>query len=247
MYRPDQRWKSTDLANVFLKRIRGAMPLAEVHLDIIRRLANKAKPKIGTFLDIGCGDGVVGRSLYKDNATALGVFLDFSEPMLNAVSASLKETDYKHEIIESDISDPAWVGVVKKFAPFDVIVSGFAIHHQPDSRKNEIYQEVFNLLSPGGIFLNLENVSSSTEWTRELFEEFYADSIKKSAEPDEHESITVEAVRKWRGQRVNKLANLSPVEDQLAWLIETGFSDVDCYFKLYEQAIIGGARPSLPE
>jgi SAM-dependent methyltransferase len=46
-------------------------------------------------------------------------------------------------------------------APFDLIVSGFAIHHQPDERKPELYQEIFGLRKPGGIFLHRELVVAS--------------------------------------------------------------------------------------
>ncbi len=35
---------------------------------------------------------------------------------------------------------------------------------------------------------------------------------------------------------------LALVEDQCDWLREIGFSDVDCFFKLFEVAIFGGRK-----
>lgn len=44
--------------------------------------------------------------------------------------------------------------------------------------------------------------------------------------------------------RPDKDANiLALVEPQCEWLREFGFEDVDCYFKIFELAIIGGRRP----
>lgn len=44
--------------------------------------------------------------------------------------------------------------------------------------------------------------------------------------------------------RPDKDANiLSPVELQCDWLREIGFEEVDCYFRVYELAIIAGRRP----
>lgn len=36
---------------------------------------------------------------------------------------------------------------------------------------------------------------------------------------------------------------LAPVEIQCNWLRDSGFVDVDCYFKVFELAVFGGRRP----
>jgi hypothetical protein len=36
---------------------------------------------------------------------------------------------------------------------------------------------------------------------------------------------------------------VAPVEDQCAWLREIGFTDVDCYMKIYALAVFGGVKP----
>ena len=43
--------------------------------------------------------------------------------------------------------------------------------------------------------------------------------------------------------RPDKAANiLAPVETQLAWLREIGFTDVDCYSKTFELCVLAGRK-----
>jgi tRNA (cmo5U34)-methyltransferase len=80
----DQVWKSEALSKRYLEGVRGAIPLAREQLDLIVRITARALPGVKRFLDLGCGDGVIGRTVAAAYPNATGVFLDFSESMLNA-------------------------------------------------------------------------------------------------------------------------------------------------------------------
>ena len=43
-----------------------------------------------------------------------------------------------------DYGDPGWVRKMESPGPFDAIVSGYSIHHQPDQRKPSLYEELFH-------------------------------------------------------------------------------------------------------
>ncbi len=68
--------------------------------------------------------------------------------MLEQAREQLKE--YADQLVfeNLDYGDPAWVNKMQAYGPFDAIVSGYSIHHQPDARKREIYAEIFSLLKP---------------------------------------------------------------------------------------------------
>ena len=123
------------------------------------------------------------------------------------------------------------------------MLSGLAIHHLPDERKRALYQEIFDLLKPGGLFLNLEHVAPRSEWAKQAFDDLFVDSLWSH-----HQKLggtkTREAVEKEWYHRPDKTENiLAPVEVQCQWLQEIGFGDVDCFFKLFQLALFGGKKP----
>ena len=109
---------------------------------------------------------------------------------------------------------------VPNLGSFDAVVSRFAIHHLHHRRKRELYAETFRMLRSDGVFLNLEHVSSATEYLhREFLEKLH--TLPEDEDPS------------------NKLL---PLETQLSWLREIGFSHVDCHWKWRELALLGGKK-----
>jgi SAM-dependent methyltransferase len=129
-------------------------------------------------------------------------------------------------------------------APFDAVVSSFAIHHLPDDRKRALYREILDLLEPGGVFLNLEHVASPTPRVEAMAEEAFV-AHQHAQRRGAGEEITVEQVRHQWQSRPDRVANiLAPVETQCVWLRELGFVDVDCFWKYFALALFGGFRRS---
>src|SRR6185436_439117 len=175
--RNDKVWQSESVTNDFLEGMRGAIPLAAEQLAIMVRVIQEARPNLDNFLDIGCGDGVLGQAVLAHYPDAYGILLDFSQPMIEAAQHKLASRKENLTFIVQDYGLPAWLESVKAYAPFDVIVSGFSIHHQPDSRKRELYQEIYYLLKPGGIFLNLEHIAPGSPWLEQVFDELFIDAM----------------------------------------------------------------------
>jgi len=242
MARPDHRvWQNSSIARRYLRDVRAAIPLAAEQLDVMLRLLRARKGSVRRILDLGCGDGFLAAPILDAWPESFGVLVDFSDEMLKAARVRFEDLPDRVAIVPADYGSPGWIAELGERDVYDVIVSGYSIHHQPDERKRTLYGELFDLLAPGGMFLNVEHVSSPPPWLAAHFNEYLIDApfaYHSAAGTKTRDEVAEELVR-----RKDKESNiLAPVERQCDWLRETGFQDVDCYLKIFELAVFGGRK-----
>ncbi|HUS07846.1 MAG TPA: class I SAM-dependent methyltransferase [Bryobacteraceae bacterium] len=204
-------WSSNEHALDYLSKA-GEIPHRTEGEAVLLDLVPKEARRI---LDIGCGDGRLLALLKVDRPSAEGIGLDFSAAMLEAAKARFAG-DATVKIVEHNLEYR-----LPSLGYFDAIVSSFAIHHVEDDRKRGIYSEAYRALPPGGIFLNLEHVASSTRSLHDAF-------LRRLNVTRETEDPS------------NKLTDMKM---QLSWLREIGFTDVDCHWKWFELALLAGVKP----
>ena len=234
-------WESKNVADAFLEGERGAVPGTELQLGIINKIIIEWFPHPERILDIGCGNGILGKYLLGNFPNANGIFTDLSDTMLEAASENLKDHP-ESKVIKADFSTPGWLGKLKEEQPFDIIISGFSIHHLADQRKKELYSEIYKLLSPGGIFINMDHVESATPDVESLFEQYYIDHLHNYQFKTDSEITRDEVAENFINRPDKEEDKPALVDDQCSWLKEIGFKDVDCFFKLFVIAIFGGRK-----
>jgi tRNA (cmo5U34)-methyltransferase len=204
-------WRDDAHARAYLARADGLPRRDEGERALLECLPEG----LGRVLDLGSGDGRLLARVLDAAPHAEGVAVDFSPEMLGRLRQRFAGTSVS--VLEHDLAQP-----LPSIGRFDAVVSSFAIHHLADARKEALYGEVFDVLSPGGVFCNLEHVASATA---ALHREFLA---MIGVAPDEDDPS-------------NKLC---AVEPQLAWLRQAGSVDVDCHWKWRELALLAGRRPA---
>ena len=243
-------WKDPGLVENYLAQARKGVPLAQIQLDVMMRViaGTKNAPAHGeqtvrNFLDLGCGDGILAATILDKYPHARGTLVDFSMPMIQAAVRNLQAYSNSLHVSSADYTDPSWFDIISSHAPFDVVVSGFSIHHQPDPVKRQVYLDIFDLLEPGGVFVNIEHVSSASAHIEGLYDEYFIDSLW-AAQLTAGDAQTRDQIALAYHKREDKQANiLAPVELQCEWLRDIGYGDVDCFFKVFELAVFGGRRP----
>jgi tRNA (cmo5U34)-methyltransferase len=168
------------------------------------------------ILDLGTGAGRLIAIVKAVRPGAQFVGLDFSPTMLDILRREFGR-DPSVTVVPHDLA--------KELPPlgrFDCVISSFAIHHLTNERKRRLYAEIFGLLRPGGVFCNLEHVTSPTEALHDQFLQAFG----MAREQEDPENILLD------------------LETQLQWLRELGFIDVDCHWKWRELALFAGVKPA---
>jgi tRNA (cmo5U34)-methyltransferase len=236
---PTAGWQNAAFVAHFADRRQLVLPLIDLQEDLIRRLLCGHGRSIRRFLDLGAGAGAMTELVFATHPDSEAVLIDFSKLMLEHASRRLAGSAGRWRSIHGDLADPAW----RERLPaghYDAIVSGLAIHHLSSARKRALFKELFALLEPGGIVVNMDYVAIVGPLRRLFDKQMRANAIRA-----EHES---------GGTRSEDDIQLDDgedqpdtVEDQLRWLRAAGFEQVEVHFKWAEAAIFGGVRAPAPD
>jgi SAM-dependent methyltransferase len=201
-------WRDAAQVDEYVTRISTLPPRLAGEAVLVEALP----PAPRRVLDLGCGDGRLAALVMEARPSVDEVVgIDSSPPMLERARdrfAGDSRVDVRHQ----DLSDP-----IASLGEFDVIVSGFAIHHLADARKQQLFGEVAASLRPAGVFGNLEVVASATPELHRTF----LDAIGKAADDPEDQ--------------------LADVESQLVWMRDAGLDQVDCLWRWRGFALLVGA------
>src|SRR5919107_93444 len=237
-------WQQEKTVQWYLDSVRGAIPFAREQFAVMLRIIENGRQPVRRFLDLGAGDGVLSAVLLARYLAAEPVLVDFSPPMLAAAKERLAPVATQPKFVQADLATPVWRESVEAYAPFDAIVSSFAIHHLEDERKQALYAELLDLLTPVGTFAHIEHVAPDTPWMARAFEEGMIDAIWEYGQRSD-QALTREAAAAAYASRLDRDDNrLAPLDVQCAWLRDAGYTEVTAPFRWYEIAVFGGYRPA---
>jgi len=204
-------WPNAEHALEYLRRADSIPHRVEGEATLLEFVPGGAR----RILDVGSGGGRLLALVKAARPAASYVALDFSPTMLETLR-KLFAAESSVSVVAHDLDE-----TLPAMGQFDAVISSFAIHHLVHERKRSLYEEIFDLLAPEGVFCNFEHVSSPS--------------------PRLHAGF-LEAIDCSEEDPSNKLLD---VETQLNWLREIGFVDVDCHWKWRELALLVGVKPRL--
>lgn len=174
-------------------------------------------PAHGKVLDLGAGTGMLSAILLKSRPDAEITLLDASSNMLAKAEEKLKGKI--KGVIESDMVKADLMAN----GPWDAVISSLAIHHLEDEDKVDLFRRIRAALKPGGIFVNAEQVSGSSEALTEQYRKnWIADCLAAGAPQAEVDAALA---------RQAEADCCATTEHQVDWMRLVGFRDPDCVYK----------------
>lgn len=183
-----------------------------------------------SFLDIGCGDAQTITGRLKSTAINAYTGIDLSADALAHAHSFVTPLNVQTHLINNDFEE-ALCDLVKQNTQFDVIFSGFALHHLAPEQRVLTFQNIFQLLDKGGCFY-LIDVYPHRDETREAYlDRYLAKPMTQWNELNETEkTILNDHVRG---------SDFPACKDTLIEIAtESGFSSIQCLFEDDEHANI---------
>ena len=177
-------------------------------------------------LDLGAGTGLLAEMVAGAHPDAELVLVDEVPEMLDRARERLGHEPATYVL--GSFADELPTG------PFEAVVSALAIHHLVDGEKAALMGRIADVLAPGGIFVNAEQVAASSP----VLESHQVATWRRAVvELGVSEADLAAADRRMAADLC------APVEPQLGWLRDAGFVDVDAPFRDGRFAVLTGRRP----
>ncbi len=199
------------------------------------------------ILDLCCGEGLLTRALLDKFPECQVYGLDGSPKMIAHVEKSLAAYGARFKAKQFDLAANDW-----RDFPFTVhaVVSSLAIHHLDGTEKQILFKDIASILAPGGSFVIADLIEPMNPFGRKLAANAWNEAVRqRSLELDSH----LKGYDYFRELGWNHYAESEPepdsidkpssLFDQLKWLDEVGFTDVDVFWMKAGHAIFGGRKP----
>ncbi|MBN2085138.1 MAG: class I SAM-dependent methyltransferase [Anaerolineales bacterium] len=170
-------------------------------------------------LDLGAGTGLFSKHVLEKYPDAHFLLYDLADKMLEVARERFRGHPKQFEFIVGDYR------ALQVPHDYDLVISSLSIHHLAHGEKQDLFRKIFSALRQPGVFINIDQIRGETDYLRKLYWDHWLNQVRRQ-EPSEkkiQESI----------DRRTAYDRDAALDDQLRWLGDAGFSNVDCVYKNY--------------
>ena len=237
-----QTWGSREFIESWAAKGGWQAPIREVQTQIVLEMLGLLRwQRRLRVLDIGAGYGALAMTILDRYAQATAVCLDASEAMLAIGRERNAHRTDRIEFVQGSLATPEWLRAVH--GTFDAVVSSRALHHFTEQqRRRYIFREVFELVRPGGCFINADNVRAATKSLADRYRRARDGYLENDIRRSSGGKTGLAELRAATPSTYHGPHNNGELEQELAWLRQAGFADVDCFWKFATTVVYGGFR-----
>lgn len=198
----------------------------EIHNIIVDSIPFDRKSKL-KILDLGVGTGLGALKILNEFPNSQLTGIDFSSKMISRARERLRIFGNRVKLIEADFNK---INLPEKY---DVIVSAIAIHNSNEIHQKNLMREIFSHLNNNGCFLNGDFAKTKSKFLNKKLDEFYKEYLKNNLRGEE--------LKVWSHHAFNEDKPIA-LEDQLLWMKEAGFREIECIWRFQNLAVYYGLK-----
>jgi tRNA (cmo5U34)-methyltransferase len=180
-------------------------------------------------LDLGAGTGLFSWHVLQKLPGARFVLVDLATRLLAIAQSRFRDNADQFQFVEGDYQH------LDFSRQFDLAISSISVHHLDDSEKQTLFGRIHNALRSGGLFINVDQVKAPTTKLQELYWSNWLKGVRERGGSEEEIRSSI--------RRRKEFDNDALLVDQLRWLENAGFADVDCIYKNWFVGVFCAFRP----
>jgi tRNA (cmo5U34)-methyltransferase len=238
------RW-TEELTKEYNAFSRYFIPEKDRQMKIVRQLLAGLESS-AAILELCCGDGALAETLLDAYPACSLRAYDGSPAMLARAQQRLARFGGRFRCESFDLAEKSWRANQQ---PVQAVVSSLAIHHLPGTQKLDLFRDVFDMLTPGGIFIVADVVEFTGEVEKNLAADEWDEAVRRrSYELDGNleafEFFQREGWNMYRDPYPDDIDRPSPLFTQLKWLEEAGFGKIDVHWMLSGFVVFSAQKPA---
>jgi len=205
-----------------------ALPSYDEIFSVALELLPFGETETVEVLDLGAGTGLFSEHIIGKYPRAVFVLYDLAPKMLEIARERFKQYPKQFEFVVTDYRD------FHSIRRYDLVISSLSIHHLIDSEKKNLFGQVYRSLKNGGVFINVNQIKGPTPDMQDLYWTNWLKKVREKGAAEEQIQASIE-----RRMKYDQDALLG---DQLRWLSNAGFVNVDCVYKNYFIGVFFGRK-----
>lgn len=179
-----------------------------------------------SVLDLGSGTGLFAAMVAKAFPSAMLHLTDISEAMLAQASSRFSGNPLVTCSIQNHVELAA-------DSEYDLVLSALSIHHLEHPDKQALFHKIYRALRPGGMFINVDQALAPSSRGEEGYDRQWLVDVRANGISELSLNQARERIREDRS---------ALLPDQLLWLEQAGFVEVDCWYKRFRFVVYGGNK-----
>lgn len=236
-------WGREENVKHFVETVDLIVPRRRDQIEFIVQLIPHEPSKHIKVLDLGAGQGTLAEASLEAFPNSRAVCLDGSAVTMKICRKRLEKYQNRVSFVLEELDDSSWLKSIE--GKFDAVVSSLTIHHLSDRRKKALFREIWGIIKNGGALIIADPVKVDSRYLEQRYRHALIETMRRQAKEIaglERTYKEVEAEQRAREARSKGVDKPAPLKAQLRWLEQTGFVDVDCFWKHACFAVFGGFK-----